>query len=727
MLEPGLRRSVLWMLALSGAAALLCEIIWMRRVALLGGSTGLALTTTLSVYMGGLGIGSLVGGRVRSGQGLRAYGMAELIAAGWILAIPGVLDQAALLSDGFGMVGRAACLSLPLLPAAIMHGVSLPALRAELVDGRALARAYTMNTLGAMGGLLAGAFFLIPAAGVRQTELMAAALAAVAGIGALQLAGASLPVDRPTRPRSPAPLPMLLAAAVSGAVALALEVCWSRVGAMLLGGSVYAMALVLAAFLGALAIGAELGRRRGPGAWRGGLGMLGLSLIPALLAWRVLPYAVGAAFPVVGPGLLLPVGALLLALSMAPTPIASGLVLASLFSAAPSGSRAAGQLMAANTLGCVVGSATAGLVGLPLLGLQNTALTAAFIAILTSAAALFITGRTRVAGVLLLAPLTLPLLPSWDAALYSVGLGLRVADFVDLSPRAIDRFAREGWDLVFYRDGQSATVAVGESTRTGNLWLSLNGKVDASTGGDMPTQLLSGELPVHIIRGRHPSPATGIVGLASGVTARAALEAGASSVTVVELEPAVVEAAAYFAQANHHLLEDPRATVIIDDARAWLARPGPRYPVLISEPSNPWITGVSNLFTVEYWSLTRERLAEDGVICQWIQLYALPPKAFKSLVRSFTAVYPDAWLFESIPGADALLIASATGLPPLPDDLSLRPTLGPAQLRQLSTGAPLNTDNRPWVEFEAPKWLHRNTGRTNRALIEAAAAGGPPR
>ncbi len=316
--------------------------------------------------------------------------------------------------------------------------------------------------------------------------------------------------------------------------------------------------------------------------------------------------------------------------------------------------------------------------------------------------------------------LLLPLAPAWDAALYAVGLGLRVSDFADLSPRAIDRFAHEGWSLRFYEDGQSASVAVGESARTGNRWLSLNGKVDASTGDDMPTQLLSGSLPVRIARARHPAPETAVVGLASGVTAGAALAAGAPAVTVIELEPAVLRAAPHFAHVNGNLLEDPRADVIVDDARAWLARPGRRWPVIISEPSNPWLTGVSNLFTVQYWTLGRQRLAPDGVFCQWVQLYALPPRAFQSLVRSFLAVFPETWLFESIPGADALLIGSPAGPLPLPADLPLAPTLGPRQLARLAGRAPRNTDDRPWVEFEAPRWLHRSTGAQNRALITEA-------
>ena len=164
-------------------------------------------------------------------------------------------------------------------------------------------------------------------------------------------------------------------------------------------------------------------------------------------------------------------------------------------------------------------------------------------------------------------------------------------------------------------------------------------------------------------------------------------------------------------------LDDSRTSLHVGDARARLSRSGKVYDVIISEPSNPWLTGVSNLFTLEYWRLGRRRLSDGGVFCQWVQLYALPPEGFRSLVRTFIEVFPQAWMFETIPGSDALLIAA----PVLPEGLPIGPTLGPAELAELAGDAPLNTDDRPWIEFEAPWWLNRSTGELNRALVEDAA------
>ena len=175
-----------------------------------------------------------------------------------------------------------------------------------------------------------------------------------------------------------------------------------------------------------------------------------------------------------------------------------------------------------------------------------------------------------------------------DPSLYA-GAGLR-SPTCRPSPRAVERFAHEGWTLRYAREGRTASIAVGESTRTGNRWLSINGKVDASTGDDMPTQVLSGQLPVAVHRALHPgvAPRVAVVGLASGVTAGSALDAGAATVDVIELEPRVAEAARFFEDVNHGVLDDPRTTLHIDDARALLSRSGPAWDVIVSEPTSSY-------------------------------------------------------------------------------------------------------------------------------------------
>lgn len=693
----------------------------MRRLALATGSTGLALTLTLSGYMAGLGLGGAWAGRRRWTQAPRGYGVLELLSAAWILTFPTLIEVATPLLHG-ARATSAATAAILVLPAGLLHGATLPAVSAAVPARAEVGRLYAANTAGAVAGVLLGTFFLLPAAGLRGTEWVAAAAAATAGTLALLISRERPPTPiPPMQPASWAP-GVLAAAAVAGGVAMGLEVAWGRLASLLLGSSVYASAVVLAVFLAGIAAGAAWGRRLGARALGPALLMMGLLAALGTLSWRVLPHAQALAWGALGEAGKLPTGAALLGLAMAGAPIASGVAFSAAVAAMDaSPARAAGRVLAANTLGSVLGSALTGLLLVPSFGLQPTTLGLAAVAAL--AGAVRTRGRQALTGLAVFTGLVLAT-PAWDPALYAVGMGLRVAEFADLSPRAVERFAHEGWSLLYAEEGRTASIAVGQSARTGNLWLSINGKVDASTGDDMPTQELSGQLPVALHLARRPgsAPRVAVVGLASGVTAGAALEAGAASVDVIELEPRVVEAARYFEGVNRGVLDDPRATLHVDDARALLSRPGPAWDVIVSEPSNPWITGVSNLFTQEYWTLAQRRLAPGGVFVQWVQLYALPPDALRGLVRTFQTVFPNAWLFESIPGSDALLVAIHEPAASLPAarTLPLAPTLGPRGLSRLGGRARRNTDDMPWIEFEAPRWLHRQTGSLNAQLIENA-------
>ncbi len=715
-----------WLLALSGAAALLCEVVWLRRLTLLFGSTGLALSLTLAVYMGGLGLGGWLGGKRAWRRPPAGYGWLELLAAAWACAMPLVLSATVPLADALpGLPGAALAAVLALGPPAVLHGATLPAAAGAVSGGRAAGGLYAANTAGAVLGVLAGPLFLLPSLGLRGTELVAAGLGASAGLLALSMARSTAREGEAAAAPAgeAAPLRLRLAVGASGAVALALEVCWSRLGALLLGGSVYAFAAVLAIFLLGTAAGAALGRRLGPSALGPGLVALGLLALLGSASWRFLPHGLGLVHAAFGAAGMAPGGALLLALAMGGAPVASGLAFtAALASIRGPPGRAAGSLLAANTVGAVLGSALTGLWGVQLLGLRGVVALVACLAV-GLGLALVLSGRARAAALLALGALLL-ISPRWDPALYSVGVYLKLDQFADLSPRAVERFAHEGFRLLSYRDGRSASVAVGESERTGVRWLSINGKVDASTGDDVPTQILSGQIPVQTRQALgEPAPRVLVVGLASGMTAQAALAQGAGELWVLELEPEVSRAAAFFEEAGGGMPQDPRAQLVVDDARAWLRRRGvqPLFDVIISEPSNPWLTGVSNLFTREYWELGRSRLGPQGVFCQWVQLYALPPEALRGLVRTFLEVFPESWLYETIPGADALLISG-----PPPADLALRPVLDPAGLRRLSAGGRRNTDDLPWVEFEAPRWLHRRTAAQNAALIRRAMGTAEP-
>ncbi|TNE86010.1 MAG: hypothetical protein EP330_24040 [Deltaproteobacteria bacterium] len=715
-------RQRLLLLLLSGTASLSYEVVWLRRLGLLLGGTQVAAALTLSAFMGGLALGGLASGRLgRGGEraGLRAYAGLEAAAAAWSVLFPLGYALVASVTPSMPALGWLGAVLL-LLPPATALGATWPVL-ARSLPNRGAAGLYAANTAGALLGVGLSTFVALPWLGVRGTELFAALLGFAAAGVAWRAANA------PTREVAVEPLvevpevmsthlstPVLaMAAAAAGCGAMGLELVWMRLSAVALGSSVQMFGVVLATFLGSVALGAWLGRRFPKDPARGlgqALAAMGLLALCGAMLWGQLPYAVAWTYSVSGPGGVLPASAVLAALAMFGAPVASGMCWSLAVRAL--GERLeeeAGHLYAANTVGSIAGSLVGGLVAVPLLEI-------------TGAVGLFAALPT-VAGAAVLRRWWVPLpalalylfLPAWDAKLFAVGVHLRVSDLADTSPEAVEHFARDGWTLEYYDQGMTAAVAVGRSTRTGNVWLSVNGKVDASTGDDMPTQELSGILPVRMAE---RASDVLVVGLASGVTAgRVLAEPGVERLTVVEIEPSIVRASHYFDHVNGRPLDDRRTTLIEDDARAVLQRPGPQWDVIVSEPSNPWITGVSNLFTEEYWRLARGRLAEDGVFCQWVQLYGMGPDELRGLVRTFTAVFPDAWVFETIEGSDILLVG---GAPRVDRELPLRPILSPEQLRALGGEGWLNTDDRPRVEFRAPYYLHYNTAPANSLLLEEA-------
>ncbi|MCK6511822.1 fused MFS/spermidine synthase [Myxococcota bacterium] len=383
-----------------------------------------------------------------------------------------------------------------------------------------------------------------------------------------------------------------------------------------------------------------------------------------------------------------------------------------------------GRLYALNTLGAIVGSASVGFVWIPWLGVQGSLGWVAFgyglwsLLLWSEEAeergfwrALSLTSGLMVMGVVWFWT------PAWSPHRMSLGL-FRVAHLKRMTEEAL----RQPAPVLFYREGLHTTVTV---ERFGpHIGQKVNGKTDASTASDMPTQILSGALPLLL----HPKAReVAVIGWGSGVTVGSVLQFPVKRVIAIELEPAVVEGAKFFAPWNHQPERDPRLQIRLDDGRNFLAVSREHFDVLISEPSNPWMSGVSALFTVEFFQLARARLRRDGILCQWVQLYELSPDNIRALLHSVARVFPHVYLFAlSRRSRDTLLIAT---LQPLqiqrdaiaqhfahkrsraellrggmnhPIDLLPRLLADDEALRLLTRGAALNTDDNARLEMRAP-------------------------
>jgi spermidine synthase len=538
--------------------------------------------------------------------------------------------------------------------------------------------------------------------------------------------------------------------ALTGAISMSYQVLWTRAYVIVLGSSTYSFTLILAAFLVGLSGGSAIlspfvKRIRRPVFWIAVV-QLGVAAtatgafvvlddLPSWLYYYFRGEIASAAsvylyyFFLVGIVVLVPT--LLQGMTF---PL---VVRAVVHDRGESGEQV-GRAYAFNTAGSIVGSFAAGFVLLITLGLQQSMVA---VVGLNLAMAVVLGGlelrehwsRRRVAGFAaasLVAVAAFAMAPTLDRTDLTRGM-FRVYWARELfeSPES---FHEDDPELLYYEDGLTATVTV---EKRGDLHtLKANGKPEASDGGDMSTQILVGILP-YVVRSGYDDVAIGdensvMVGYGSGVTAGAALQWPLDHLEVVEIEPAMVEASTYFNHVNHKPLQDDRMEIVESDGRNYLEFTDQQYDVIVSEPSNPWIAGVSALFTVDHFEHVKSHLADDGIFAQWVQLYEMRPKNVRRIVATFVEVFPHVQAFTSHPkGSDLILVAGKRPIPLPPEGYrrawdveSVRKELkraeidhlhdiyglgfmNEAKLKSFAEGARLNTDDNGLLEFSAPLGL----------------------
>ncbi|MBN2370637.1 MAG: hypothetical protein JXO72_09120 [Vicinamibacteria bacterium] len=764
---------------LTGGTSLVYEVVWTRLLLLSLGATAVAVGAVLGAFMGGMALGSFLAGKRFAAriEPVLAYALIE----GWTglygLATPGLLKMTEGPSSAIQFCAAVALL----LPATIGMGASLPILTRALARDSsrvavAVGRLYAANTAGAVLGPIVAVFWLFPAHGLLRTLHVASAIDIAVCLVVIAARRRMFPIwTPPIRERVAADHPpardglLLLSLAVSGAAAMVYEVAWTRTLSLVFASSVYGVTLMLSTYLAGLASGSALAsyilrRHARPAslhaiAWllTGAAAGSYLSLpladrLPSLFVFlcQASPSHAAGLFPIqilVAAMLMLPsamcLGALLPAAAGAAAPIPGEV------------GRKIARLYAANLIGSAAGAVLAAAV---LLGNCGISLSVRLASSSALAAALVVTLKTRdaplwrcvvlAAGVVL----TLAIPPSGATMAKGIGFYAGLPAYEKYDSAEIRRHI-DSHRLLFYRDGSTATVAVHEVGEY--RMLMINGKTDASNGpGDMQTQLLLAHLPLMARDARRVA----VVGWGSGVTAGAVLSYPVERVDAFEIEPAVVAASAFFDRVNGKPLDDPRLRLILGDARSRLRRSDAEYDIIISEPSNPWITGVANLFTHEYFDLTASRLARDGIICQWFHLYGMSEDAARSLVATFCSVFPERLLFKLPGGRDVLMLGSRRplrfSLPKMrrileqdghrrslasvkihyPFDLLVALALDTRGCDSFSRAARFNTDDNMLIELSAPRTLYVNKiqeiglalSRHPPALIEHVTGHGSP-
>lgn len=724
---------------LGGFAALVYEVLWMRRFRLVFGSSTRSAAVVLAAWFVGMALGSWLGARLaRRPDPVRLYGLAELgVAATALLVAPWLLGFESIYPDLHAWAGGPVWLlalklmlaGVALVPPALAMGATLPLVARAVVTrpehvARRTGLLYALNVLGATAGALVAGFALPPWLGIRAGVFLAVAINLAIGIAALGLARRLEPVaaDLPRVPAQPQPererpeAALLLAAGASGFGTLALEVLCVRLLSQRSEGSVYTFSLMLAIFLLFLALGSlwvarVLDRTRAWRflAWTQTGAVVGILLLPFLfelipfltlfskedsLAVRLVRFGTGSAIVLGVPVCLI------------------GVVLPSTWKLAASSASRVGEqvgvLTAVNTLAGVAGSLVTGFALLPWLGLGgSTLLVAGLYAVLAGVChARAHAGIRRWAGVA--ACLAIP--AAW---------GVSGAWRIQLQPLA------PGERLLRYRDGETASVAVLERS-DGHRVLKLNHAYLLGSTAAADRELRQGRLPLLL----HPDPArVALIGVATGMTASAVLDFPVERALAIELVPGVRDALADFAPWNRAFFRDPRVEVLVADGRDHLRGTRERFDVVIGDLFVPWEAGTGDLYSVEHFEAVSRRLAPGGLFAQWLPGYQLTPEELRTIAASFLEVFARVSLWRNDFDADQPLVALvgypegaaidpdavsrqcarlASGRLPAPflsspTGLGLLYVAGDAVLREWARGAALNRDDRPIIEYGTPR------------------------
>ncbi|MDX9663405.1 fused MFS/spermidine synthase [Pseudomonas sp. P5_152] len=652
------------LLLVSGAAALVYQVLWIKQLSLVVGVEVYAITTGISAFFAGLALGGWLFGRLadRLQRPVLLYAGLEVLVAllgvGATVGMSLAASPFSWLAEHIGLAAWVLPFALVGIPAVLMGGTLPVLVRALAADPQQLGKAggqlYAANTAGAIVGTLLTAFVLIAALGVRGSAIAAAMLNLLAAAGALlwfqrqPLTAIAAPVERPPQ-AAPARLALWLYS-IAGGVALGYEVVWSQAIVQFMSTRTYAFAVVLATYLCGLFLGSawmarRVARVRDPwglfGLLIAGAGLLALLEVALLGRWLVLAQTQAeSAVLALGASELVAMSSrfAVAALSIVFLPT---LLLGAAFPLAlrlcvgqDRVGRDVGAVVAFNTLGGIVGVMLCGFVLIPLLGLVRTlgllALVAAAVGYLAVSRGSAVHKGTR-QGVVTVGVLAL-----------GVALLTPVDKLASLLPGA-----RNG-ELVFYEEGRGGTVAVVTQGKGQRAFQRLYIQGVSNTGDAMPSlryMRIQALLPLLIHKGEPRSAL--VIGFGTGITAGALLQyPGLERRVVAELLPSVVKAAPLF-KGNFNAAADPALQVRLRDGRQELLRSEQTYDLITLEPPPPSAAGVVNLYSRDFYQLAASRLEKNGLVAQWLPLPTQNIDDSRALVQSFLDVFPYANVWTS--------------------------------------------------------------------------------
>ncbi len=754
---------------LSGASGLVYQIAWVRLLALTFGITIYAVSTVVAAFMGGLALGSFLGGRLadRVSRPILFYAAAEAVVAVMGLLSPRALDWVQstylALSDASELAPSVVALRFALAAAVLLvpttlMGATLPlmvkgSLSLSRDIGSRVSWLYASNTAGAIIGTVAAGFIMIGTIGISRTITTAAILNLVAAACAVLLGAAVRPLSERVREHRAQALPtaedevaasatvrslVIASFALQGLASLAYEVIWTRVLAVILDGTTYAFSIVLATVLLGIAIGSALVSplMSRPLPWVriyallqaavAAFAFLGvvvfahihgimdhlddLALLQQMLASHFAWMAVTAMVAILPPMLLLG----------ASFPIAARIVV----SGPSTAGRQLGVLYAGNTAGAILGAWSAGFFLIPVLGTQRAIELLAAVNAALGVVLAVVSGRGR--ALVTAVALGLPLLAA----------GLTVLLASDMYTRVVAGHF-EGRDVVWVGEGLETSVAVVRNRQTGFLEMYNNGAAQASEDpGTVSFHRLVGHIPMTI----HPDPQEVlIVGIGGGSTAGAFARHDPTRIDVAELSDTVLTGTHFFDPENDNILDWPRLNLRLEDGRNHLLLTDKKYDVVTADAVHPRNVGSTVLYSYDYYRLVSKSLKPGGLMSQWLEDRPDNPDndaQRKLMARTFLKAFPHVtmWVWG------ALLIGSndpinidfnrltaewderhlgdileGSGFD-TPEAFRSLYTMNTEEVRAWAGEGPIMTDDQPFVEYYlslpgrefVPRWLKRD-------------------
>jgi spermidine synthase len=719
-------RALYFLFVLSGAAGLIYESIWTRYLGLFVGHDAYAQIIVLVIFLGGMSAGAMTVSRwsARLKEPLYGYVAVELVVGciglvfhdvfqattGWAYSTiyPLLAGSWALTAAKWTIAGAL------ILPQSVLLGTTFPLMSAGVLrlqpvrPGRKLALLYFSNSLGAAIGVLVAGFYLVELAGLPGTILAAAMLNLVVAAATICLkmvarnraaapaasqskTSVAMTASEQGTPNIPLERLLLFTSFGTAVASFIYEIDWIRMLALVLGSATHSFELMLSAFILGLAIGAWWIRARADrladplrtlGIVQWTMGLLALATLPLYVwsfEWIASLLTTFARTDAGYTGFTLARYALCLAI-MFPATFCAGMTLpliTRVLLTSGSGEKAIGSVYAWNTLGSILGVIVGGLVLLPLVGLKLMLLLGA---LLDMGIGLLLISRSRTSRK---PARRLALAATLAGGVVMIVLATRTHLDTNTLASGVYRTGiipkPDQREMLFHRDGRTSTVTTARLKSNGVISLVTNGKPDASLPpiwfqscdsitrqvpmtGDPATQTLS---PLVALAHAPWARTAAMIGQGSGMSSHLLLgDPNLKELVTLEIEPQMIAGSRLFYPANRRVFDDPRSKIVIDDAKSYFASEQHRYDLIVSEPSNPWVSGVSGLFTDEFYGRIKGYLTEKGVFAQWLHVYELDDRLVLSVLAALHQNFRSYEVYL-VPGGDLLIVASnQTKLPP---------------------------------------------------------------